>query len=611
MPVSVRMAKPRLKVLIVGNGDSQLDLVRTVFRALGHQLIGAASCMHDGTLNGVRDGAISGALAPELYAEHRPDLVIVDLGSADGGGCATLAALRRIEDRRWVPIWAIGSGVDSEAEHVLALDAGAGAYLERPVSIPVLKARLAQVTRYMARQQQFLSHGQELQGYFEAAEEEIKAARLIMDRLLRTQATHVGVLQSWIAPAFKFSGDAVVAERSPDGSLKLLLADGVGHGLSAALNVLPVCRAFQSMAQKGFGLAALVAELNHTIRRDLPSHRFVAATLVNINAAEGYIEVWNGGNPACLMMDPQGDVVDLWPSRHLPLGVVDAIDLDLRADRRRLRADGQLVLFSDGAIEVADADGRGFGEAALIRALAESAPGVRLEALRFAVVEHLAGRPASDDVTLAFLDCAAEIKQSRARCGTADAGAAGSADETHAAAGAWEVSLVVESSRLNSLDLLPILQELVARLDPYWAHHPGAFAQLSERYIRALEQGLLKLDAGLKSQPEGQRVYALARADCLRNLGVGAVRITVSRSGADAQLRVGMHESMLGVGAVPRRALGNPGDLWIDTGTAGDDGGGETARARVAAPATYTAVATQAGEAAENATGRARSAPPV
>ena len=65
-----------------------------------------------------------------------------------------------------------------------------------------------------------------------------------------------------------------------------------------------------------------------------------------------------------------------------------------------------------------------------------------------------------------------------------DFGAAGSAGETHAAAGAWEVSLVVESSRLNSLDLLPILQELVARLDPYWAHHPGAFAQLSERYAQ-------------------------------------------------------------------------------------------------------------------------------
>ena len=59
------------------------------------------------------------------------------------------------------------------------------------------------------------------------------------------------------------------------------------------------------MAQKGFGLQALVTELNHTIRRDLPSHRFVATTPVSVDAIENRIEVWNGGNPACPMLDAE------------------------------------------------------------------------------------------------------------------------------------------------------------------------------------------------------------------------------------------------------------------------------------------------------------------
>ena len=326
-----------IKVLIVGNGDAQLDLLRTIFGGLGHEVIGAASDMHAGTLPGVGDGAVSGSMVPELFFEERPDLVIIDLQAEDSGSYGTIEALRRLENGRWLPVWCLGTGGADESEHSLALDSGADVYMPRPVSIPLLKSRLSQLERFLARQRQQLRRTRHLQEYFEAAEGEIKTARAIMDSLLRTDAESASVLQSWIAPAFKFSGDAMLAERSPDGSLKLLLADGVGHGLSAALNVLPVARAFQSMAQKGFGLPAMVVELNHTIRRDLPSHRFVAATLVNINAGEGVIEVWNGGNPAAIMMDTLGDVIDVWSSQHLPLGIVDSDELDPRPDVRPLR----------------------------------------------------------------------------------------------------------------------------------------------------------------------------------------------------------------------------------------------------------------------------------
>jgi serine phosphatase RsbU (regulator of sigma subunit) len=545
---------PGMKVLIIGNGDGQLALLRTIFRGLGHEILGEASSMHAGTLPGVGDGTISGTLAPVMFAEHRPDLVVVDLDSRHGGGTATVEALRRMEDARWVPIWCLGSGGADhgtggiEAEHAAALSCGADVYFTRPISIPLFKARLSQVVRYMTRQRQLANRSRELQYYFESSESEIKSARSIMGRLLRAEpdAELSGVFESWIAPAFKFSGDAVVAERSPDGSLKLLLADGVGHGLSAALNVLPVCRAFQSMAQKGFGLAAVVMELNQAIRRDLPSHRFVAATLVNVDAAAGIIEVWNGGNPSCMLMDTHGDVVDVWSSQHLPLGVVESSELDPRPEVRALRADCQLMMYSDGAIEAMNAEGDAFGEAALVRALAEAPPGVRLEALKFSIVEHLAGRAANDDVTLSLLDCAAEIKLSRSRRPEEAVIDQGTADETRAASGAWEVSVVVPAGALRELDLAPAMQEFAARIDPAWAAGEAAFTLLAERYSRALEQGLLKLDPAVRNQEGGPAVYAALRAEALAAMSSGVVRVTLSRAGAGQPLRVLMHETLLG-----------------------------------------------------------------
>lgn len=553
MPTPQHADGRRLKVLVIGGDDTQLGIMRTIFRHLGHELIGdrGLAGMHDGTMPGVNAGHISGMMAPALFAEHRPDLVVLDLEAPDSGGYDTLVALRRMEDPRWVPIWCLadyGSRADNEA---LALERGADVLLPRPIHLPLLKAHLAQVGRFLVRQGQFERRREYLQDYFESAESEIKTARNIMDRLLRTQTDYASVMQSWIAPAFKFSGDAMVAERSPDGSLKLLLADGVGHGLSAALNVLPVCRAFQSMAQKGFGLAAMVVELNHTIRRDLPSHRFVAATLVNVNANDGIIEVWNGGNPACFMIDALGDVAETWTSNHLPLGVVDSDELDPRPEVRALETDGQLVLYSDGAIEALDESGRAFGEAALLQALAEAPPGVRLEALKFAVVEHLAGRAANDDVTLALLDCNAEFRQARTRRAENEAAAAAT---DRVATGAWEMSLVVESASLRWLDMAPVLQEFVGRIDPQWPQGDIGFTRLAELYTEALENGLLKLDAGLKMQPDGLAAYAEAREERLRALEAGAVRITLAR-GADQRLRLSLHESMLGSATAPLDAL--------------------------------------------------------
>jgi len=84
---------------------------------------------------------------------------------------------------------------------------------------------------------------------------------------------------------------------------------------------------------------------------------------------------------------------------------------------------------------------------------------------------------------------------------------------------------------------------------------------LADRYNRALEQGLLKLDPRGKTGPNGPGAYQRARAQVLREMDRGAVRITVSRSAAQAPLRIGMHESMLGADSA---ATGVNTDLWMN-----------------------------------------------
>ena len=503
----------RLKALVVEDSLAQAQFLCAILKAQGHTALHASD----------------GLTALEIYARERPDVVLLDYSMPGMDGRETALRLRQLEPARWVPIWFV-TGNEDIAEIADAIAAGADAYIPKPVNVAILKAHLSNAARYTAIQRQMEAQNNELNAYFELSEEENRAARDMMKRLLPIQTEHGAVLRTWNSPAFKFSGDIVMAERSPDGSLKILLADGVGHGLTAALNVLPLGRAFQAMAQKGFGLHALVTELNHTIRRDLPSHRFVAATLISIDCIEDRIEVWNGGNPPCLMFDADGMIVKSWSSRHLPLGVLPSEEIDAHPEFEPFRADTQIFVCSDGLSEAACIQGKQFGENGIKAAMAAIVPEQRFEAIKIAVVEHLAGQSATDDITYALIDCNAEVRRRSQRGLAVTLPRQTLNTHSHAAAGDWELRLRVGAERLKHIEVIPILQEFMTRFDPAGALDRSTFVVMSELFNNALEHGLLELDSGLKAEQNGQRSYARERERRLALLSDGVILVDIARA---------------------------------------------------------------------------------
>jgi two-component system, OmpR family, KDP operon response regulator KdpE len=73
-----------------------------------------------------------------LFEQHRPDLVILDIGLPDIDG---VEVTRRIREHAQTPI-IILSIIGSEAMKVAALDAGADDYLTKPFGTPELLARI-------------------------------------------------------------------------------------------------------------------------------------------------------------------------------------------------------------------------------------------------------------------------------------------------------------------------------------------------------------------------------------------------------------------------------------------------------------------------------------
>ncbi len=158
----------------------------------------------------------------------------------------------------------------------------------------------------------------------------------------------------------------VLAARSPSGRLYAILADATGHGLSAAVSVLPMVQEFYRLVELSTPLSTLVESINFLLANSLPLGRFVAAAFVVLDQREGQGEIWVGGVPDVLLFGEDGRLQRRFGSSSLPLGILKTTETAHAIEHFTWQSAGQLMLVSDGIVEASNAEDVAFGEARLI-----------------------------------------------------------------------------------------------------------------------------------------------------------------------------------------------------------------------------------------------------
>ncbi len=244
-----------------------------------------------------------------------------------------------------------------------------------------------------------------LQSYYDQTQSEQQLAMHLMEMQLHRPGLNDPGLRYKVIPAANFSGDIVAATRSADGHFYALLADATGHGLSAAISVLPVLALFYRMTKLNRTIQEIVMELNLQLKESIPIGRFVAATLLRLDGNGRKGEIWVGGTPSALMFDRWGRHCRTFPSEHMPLGILGTAELSGEPVSFTWEEESQIALCSDGLIEATNIDGAEFGEAGLIAAAANTSPEHRFSQIDSALAKHLENCVAADDVSLMVIDC--------------------------------------------------------------------------------------------------------------------------------------------------------------------------------------------------------------
>lgn len=261
------------------------------------------------------------------------------------------------------------------------------------------------ITERIQTEHKLRDNARQLQNYYDQTQAEQQLALRLMEKQLHRSGLRDRCLRYKVIPAEHFSGDIVAAARSTDGRFYALLADATGHGLAAAISVLPVLALFYRMTKLSRSVQEIVLELNQQLKESMPVGRFVAVTLICLDEAARKGEIWVGGTPEAFLFDRWGRVAQTFPSANLPLGIVSSAELGGLPASFTWDSESQLALCSDGLLEATNPANEQFGSLGLTNAAANTSPADRFAKIETALQTHQRGCPASDDVSLMLIDC--------------------------------------------------------------------------------------------------------------------------------------------------------------------------------------------------------------
>lgn len=370
-----------LKILVADDDDRSAELIAIYVEAMGHTPV----------------LAFDGYQAVERFRRERPDIVLMDCLMPGLTGVEAAEQIRAIGDGNWVPIIMI-SGLEDEEDQAQALSQGCDDYLTKPVSPVVLNAKINTFRRMAELRNR-------LEQYRQHNEAEMEETSELMHRLVRWDELNDPHLRYLIRPAGRVSGDVIAAARSPDGIFYVMLADASGHGLAAAVNLIPLTQVFYAMTGKSLPVAAIVAEMNRHVRAYSPTNRFVAVTLAAIDLHAQRLSVWNGGNPPALLLAQDGEELCRFRSQHVAIGLLDADEFSGITTDYHYMQSANLLLCSDGLLEAANAHGERLGLARVVAAQEGRPRDEIMAAIWASLLDHVGAEPPHDDIALALVDC--------------------------------------------------------------------------------------------------------------------------------------------------------------------------------------------------------------
>ncbi|MGH9374236.1 MAG: PP2C family protein-serine/threonine phosphatase [Vicinamibacterales bacterium] len=363
------------RILVV---DDEPGMLRAVERVLGgvHQVIGSPSS----------------ARAVAVAAEFDPDLVILDIRMPEMDGFELMARLHS-EHPDLDTILMTGSIDELDQKLIRAIRGRAFYFIQKPFDREVLLALVDRCLELRGRREESRQHARRL-------EKELADARAFQQGLLPARDTVTGRLAICCryVPCSELGGDLYDYASTRSGRTALIVADVMGHGVSAAMLTGVVKSAFRACDVDDYEPAAVVRRVRGHLSA-FGHERFVTLIAAVLAADERRLHYVNAGHPAGLLWSADGTVCRLEGTGPLVSPALSSCTWEQKC--LAMGPGDQLLLYTDGISDTLGGE-HDTGEDLIVASIRKHREGgvSLLDALLSHVRARLAGRPQTDDLTL-------------------------------------------------------------------------------------------------------------------------------------------------------------------------------------------------------------------
>ncbi|MBE9004455.1 SpoIIE family protein phosphatase [Fortiea sp. LEGE XX443] len=248
------------------------------------------------------------------------------------------------------------TSLDSVADRVQGLDAGADDFITKPIEQNELKARvraglrLHQLSRDLQTQKQLL-------------ETELAQAAEYVRSLLPLPTTEPLLINSCFIPSQQLGGDCFDYYWLDSDYLAIYLLDTAGHGLKATLPSISVLNLLRSRAIKSLNYyqpSDVLKALNETFQMSYQNDKYFTIWYGVYNRVTRQLIYASAGHPPAILVSGSGQFakkteVQLLRTPGMPVGMFpEAKYVDACC---KIEKFSNLYIFSDGAYEITKSDG--------------------------------------------------------------------------------------------------------------------------------------------------------------------------------------------------------------------------------------------------------------
>lgn len=334
-----------------------------------------------------------------------PALIICDWMMAHLDGlevCSRIKADPKLASTFFILLTARGEVED----RVRGLDAGADEFLSKPLEMNELKARVRAGLRLHQLNQDLKTLNQNLQTQKQILEAELAEAARYVRSILPLPLVGTVTTEALFVPSAQLGGDCFDYYWLDDDNLAIYLLDVSGHGVGSALlsiSVLNVLRS-QSLPKTNFCQPSEVLKtLNHTFQMVNHDEKYFTIWYGVYNKINRQLVYASAGHPPAVVLSGTSVTntqVTQLSSQNLPVGFLPDVDFD--DDSFDVEESSSLYIFSDGAYEIHQPDGKIWGLNAFISLLKDCSKinNCDLEKLLLAIMNLRPKETFDDDLSL-------------------------------------------------------------------------------------------------------------------------------------------------------------------------------------------------------------------